>query len=153
MAVGRATIPRVLDRKVPAAEVAAVHADAPSPAQVRARVELNELIDDEDFRGRMRLEPVRERITAAKEAGIDPLGPDAVPTVRTVVQLFTQACPHIPDAKVTTRMIQQLAVTDAPRMERYRRLVWAVNGWQVLPGLLPDLSCARQRRQLDSVKR
>ncbi|MBO0914103.1 hypothetical protein [Streptomyces laculatispora] len=78
----------MLDRKVSAAEVAAVHADAPSPAQVRARVELNELIDDEDFRDRMRLEPVRERITPSEgsrhrstRAGSRTDRPDRRPTV------------------------------------------------------------------------
>ncbi|MFI6055772.1 MerR family transcriptional regulator [Streptomyces violascens] len=143
--------------------------DDPSPAQVHAWVELNELIADEDFRERMRKsaerqtsqtesgiydevlesESVRERITAAKEAGIDPLSPEAEPTVKDIVQLFSRAYPHIPDAEVTTRMIQQLEVTNDPRIERYWQLVWAVNGWQVLPGLLPDSSWLLQALRKD----
>lgn len=141
--------------------------DDPSPEQLRAWVELNELIDDEDFRDHLRRtaeqrtghaepgtrdevpEPVRELVAAAKEAGIDPLGPGAGPTVQSIVQLFAQAYPHIPAAEVATRMIQQLELTDDPRTDRYWRLVWAVNGWQVLPSLLPDRSWLLQALRAD----
>lgn len=133
-------------------------ADDPSPEQIRAWVELNELMDDEDFRDHMRRtaeqgtdhtepglrgevpEPVGELVAAAKEAGIDPLGPEAGPAVRGIVQRFVQAYPHIPEAEGALRMIEQLEAAGDPRMERYWRLVWAVNGWQVLPSLLPDRS-------------
>lgn len=132
--------------------------DDPSPAQVRAWAELHELIGDEDFRDRMRRaaerqvdptgsgtddglpEPVRERITAAKQAGIDPTGPEAGPVAESAVRLFAQAYPHIPDAEVTARLTERLEAAGDPLVERYWRLVWVVNGWQVVPGLLPDAS-------------
>ncbi|MFH9864299.1 MerR family transcriptional regulator [Streptomyces sp. NPDC017202] len=139
--------------------VAAPHLpDDPSPAQVRAWAELHELIGDEDFRDRMRRaaerqadpagsgiddglpEPVRERITVAKQAGIDPAGPEAGPVVESAVRLFAQAYPHVPDAEVTARLTERLEAAGDPLVERYWRLVWVVNGWQVVPGLLPDAS-------------
>lgn len=141
--------------------------DDPSPAQVRAWMELNELIGDEDFRDRMRKEaeretnqtgtgihdelpePVRERIAAAQEAGIDPLGREAEPIVESIVQLFAQAYPHIPDVEMSAWVIQQLEVTNDPRVERYWRLVWAVNGWEVVPGLLPVSSWLLQALRQD----
>ncbi|MEV0095210.1 MerR family transcriptional regulator [Streptomyces sp. NPDC050738] len=122
--------------------------DDPTPEQIHAWVELNELIGDEDFRDRLRqtaaqqtdeaLAGVRERVLAAEQAGIDPLGPDAAPRVEGIVQLYARAHPDLADAEVTDRLMQYLEAAEDPRVERYWRLVWAVNGWQVLPGLLPD---------------
>ncbi|MFJ8745107.1 MerR family transcriptional regulator [Embleya sp. NPDC127516] len=141
--------------------------DDPSPEQVRAWVELNELIGDEDFRDRMRksaaregdradtgisdevLEALRERITAAKEAGIDPLGAAAEPVVEGILHVLARAYPHVPDAELPAWTIRHLERIDDPRVERYWRLVWVINDWHVLPGLLPDFTWLLQALRKD----
>ncbi|MFI1031640.1 MerR family transcriptional regulator [Streptomyces sp. NPDC020951] len=141
--------------------------DDPSPEQIRAWAELAELIGEEDFRHRMRklaeqetlpagtgvadkvMELIRRPVAAAKEAGVDPLGPEARPIADSVVAAVAGAHPHMPDAELRGWLIQQLEAVNDPRVEQYWRLVWAVNGWQVLPGLLPDAAWLLQALRQD----
>lgn len=84
--------------------------DDPSDEQVAAWVELVELIGDEDFRARLRR-------TAGHRAAGHPLD------IETVAggQLTEPAAQSASD----------------PQVDRYWRLVWIVNGWQVVPNLIP----------------
>lgn len=82
--------------------------DDPSDEQVAAWVELAELAGDEDFRARMRRAAVRQAAGYAPGIESGAGGEQAV---------FEEA--------------------HDPGVERYWRLVWIVNGWQVVADLLP----------------
>ncbi|MCX4744962.1 MerR family transcriptional regulator [Kitasatospora sp. NBC_01287] len=148
-----------------AAAVAMVRAAAPdlpgdpSSEQVAAWVELTELVGDEDFRARMRrtatrqaaghtldiereageelTEFTRQKVVEAMESGIDPLNDRAVPVIDDLVHRFAEVFARTPDAEFRDWMAQQFEEAHDPRVDRYWRLVWIINGWQVLPNLLP----------------
>lgn len=133
--------------------------DDPSSEQVAAWVELSELVGDEDFRARMRrtadyqaarrtldietgaggelMEFTRQKVTEARESGIDPLSDKAAPVVDDLVQRFAEVFARTPDAEFRDWMAQQFEAAHDPRVDRYWRLVWIVNGWQVVPSLIP----------------
>ncbi|MEU0940158.1 MerR family transcriptional regulator [Embleya sp. NPDC005971] len=133
--------------------------DDPSPEQVAAWVELAELVGDPDFRTRMRraapyqagrrtldiearagdelMEFTRQKVAEAREAGIDPLDDRAAPIVDDLVRRFAEVFDRAPDPEFRTWMARQFEPAHDPRVERYWRLVWAVRGRQVVPGLLP----------------
>lgn len=131
----------------------------PSSEQVAAWVELSELVGDEDFRARMRrtaayqaarrtldietgagnelTEFTRQKVAEARESGIDPLSDKAAPVIDDLVQRFAEVFARTPDAEFRDWMAQQFEVAHDPRVDRYWRLVWIVNGWQVVPSLIP----------------
>ncbi|MGW7517533.1 MerR family transcriptional regulator [Streptomyces sp. NPDC054796] len=131
----------------------------PSTEQVAAWVELAELVGDPDFRARIRraaveqatgrapdidtaagaalMEYARERIAGARAAGVDPLDDEAAPVVDDLVPRFADALGRTPDAEFREWLAQRFARAHDPRVERYWRLVWTVNGWQEVPHLLP----------------
>ncbi|MFF3391317.1 MerR family transcriptional regulator [Streptomyces sp. NPDC002669] len=131
----------------------------PSGEQVAAWVELVELMGDEDFRPRLRrtatyratgrtpdiereageelMEFTRRKVTEAVESGIDPLGDRAAPVVDDLVHRFAEVFARTPDAEFREWMARKFEEAHDPRVERYWRLVWIVNGWQVVPELAP----------------
>ncbi|MDT0426845.1 MerR family transcriptional regulator [Streptomyces salyersiae] len=134
--------------------------DDPTAEQIAAWVELAELLGDEDFRARMGrtaarradgvplgieteagaevTEYTRRTVTGAREAGIAPDGEEAAPLVDDLVRRYARALARTPDGEFRAWLAERFApgVPD-PRVERYWRLVWRVNGWQVVPGMVP----------------
>lgn len=133
--------------------------DDPSTEQVAAWVELAELVGDEDFRARMRrtaayqagrrtldietaagdelMDLTRQKVIEARESGIDPLSEQAGPVIDDLVRRFAELFARTPDAAFRAWMAQQFEAAHDPRVDRYWRLVWIVNGWQTVPSLLP----------------
>ncbi|MFE1414315.1 MerR family transcriptional regulator [Streptomyces sp. NPDC058746] len=133
--------------------------DDPSDEQVAAWVELAELVGDEDFRTRMRrtavhqaagggpgiegeageelMDLVRRKVAEAVESGTDPLGHRAVPVVDELVHRFAEAFGRTPDGAFRDWLARRFEEAHDPRVDRYWRLVWIVNGWQVVPNLAP----------------
>ncbi|MFJ9417714.1 MerR family transcriptional regulator [Streptomyces sp. NPDC101227] len=133
--------------------------DDPSSEQVAAWVELAELVGDEDFRARMRrmamrqaaghtlhieseageelMEFTRQKVTEAMESGIDPLSNGAVPVIDDLVHRFAEVFARTPDTEFRDWMARQFDEGHDPRVDRYWQLVWIVNGWQVVPNLIP----------------
>ncbi|MGT2532272.1 MerR family transcriptional regulator [Streptomyces nojiriensis] len=133
--------------------------DDPSGEQVAAWVELAELVGDEDFRARMRrtavhqatgggsgiegeageelMDLVRREVAGAMESGIDPLGEGAVPIIDDLVHRFAETFDRTPDAAFRAWLARRFEELHDPRVDRYWRLVWIVNGWQVVPNLTP----------------
>ncbi|MFJ6760555.1 MULTISPECIES: MerR family transcriptional regulator [unclassified Streptomyces] len=131
----------------------------PSGEQVAAWVELAELVGDEDFRARMRrtagrraagrpldiesgageelMEFTRQKVSEAVESGIDPLSDRGAPVIDDLVQRFAEAFARTPDTRFRDWMARQFEEAHDPRVDRYWRLVWIVNGWQVVPDLVP----------------
>ncbi|MFJ2899421.1 MerR family transcriptional regulator [Streptomyces sp. NPDC087218] len=131
----------------------------PSGEQVAAWVELVELMGDEDFRPRLRrtatyratgrtpdiereageelMEFTRQKVTEAVKSGIDPLGDRAAPVVDDLVHRFAEVFARTPDTEFREWMARKFEEAHDPRVERYWRLVWIVNGWQVVPDLVP----------------
>ncbi|MFG3531117.1 MerR family transcriptional regulator [Streptomyces sp. NPDC047917] len=131
----------------------------PSSEQVAAWVELVELMSDEDFRARMRrtatcqaggrmlgiesgageelMRFTRQKVAEAMKSGIDPLGNRAVPLIDDLVHRFATAFRRTPDTEFREWMAQQFEAAHDPGVDRYWRLVWIVNAWQVVPNLIP----------------
>ncbi|MER5602458.1 MerR family transcriptional regulator [Streptomyces sp. NPDC002265] len=142
--------------------VRAATPDLPGDAtdeQVAAWVELAELVGDADFRARMRrtalfqaagrtlgieravgeelMRFTRQQVTEAMESGMDPLGERAAPVVDDLVRRFAEVFARTPDPEFRDWMARELEEAHDPVVDRYWRLVWIVNGWQVVPHLLP----------------
>ncbi|MFF3677159.1 MerR family transcriptional regulator [Streptomyces sp. NPDC002120] len=133
--------------------------DDPSGEQVAAWVELAVLVGDEDFRARMRrtaarqaagrpldiesaagdelMELTRRKVTDAMDSGIDPRSDRGAPVIDDLVHRFAEVFARTPDREFRDWMAQQFEEAHDPRVDRYWRLVWIVNGWQVVPNLLP----------------
>ncbi|MFE7617092.1 MerR family transcriptional regulator [Streptomyces sp. NPDC057496] len=131
----------------------------PSGEQVAAWVELVGLMGDEDFRARMRrtavhragghvldiesrageelMELTRQKAAEAMKSGIDPLGDRAAPVVDDLVHRFAEVFARTPDTEFRDWMAQSFEEAHDPGVDRYWRLVWIVNGWQVVPDLIP----------------
>ncbi|MGA5823793.1 MerR family transcriptional regulator [Kitasatospora sp. NPDC094028] len=136
--------------------------DDPSSEQVAAWVELAELVGDEDFRARIRrtamcqaaghtpqiesevgeelMEFTRQKVAEALESGIDPLGDRVAPVIDDLVHRFAEVFARTPDTEFRDWMAQQFEEAHDPLVDRYWRLVWIVNGWQVVPNLIPVYS-------------
>ncbi|PBC80508.1 MULTISPECIES: MerR family transcriptional regulator [unclassified Streptomyces] len=133
--------------------------DDPSSEQVAAWAELAELVGDEDFRARMRrtagrqaagrglgiesdageklMDFTRRKVAAAMESGIDPLSDRATPVIDALIHRFAEVFARTPDTEFRNWMARQFEEAHDPQVDRYWRLVWLVNGWQVVPNLLP----------------
>ncbi|MGW7341029.1 MerR family transcriptional regulator [Streptomyces sp. NPDC054808] len=134
--------------------------DEPSDAQLAAWVELAELIADDGFRARMadaafppadetalpgvapeqaaELVPfVRAAVADARAAGIDPDGSGADAVVEAVARRFAAVLGRPDGPELRDWMASRFEAGHDPLVERYWRLVWTVNDWQVVPGHLP----------------
>ncbi|WP_336048424.1 MerR family transcriptional regulator [Streptomyces sp. CA2R101] len=133
--------------------------DDPSSEQIAAWMELAELVGDEDFRARMRrtagrqaagrglgiesdageelMDVTRRKVAAAMESGVDPLSDRAAPVIDDLIHRFAEAFARTPDTQFRNWMARQFEEAHDPLVDRYWRLVWLVNGWQVVPNLLP----------------
>ncbi|MCX5366508.1 MerR family transcriptional regulator [Streptomyces sp. NBC_00124] len=133
--------------------------DDPTGEQVAAWVELAELVGDEDFRARMRrtavrqaagrpldierdagdelMELTRQKVAEAMELGVDPLSDRFAPVIDDLVHRFAEVFARIPDTEFRDWMARQFEEAHDPQVDRYWRLVWLVNGWQVVPNLTP----------------
>ncbi|MBM7438577.1 MerR family transcriptional regulator [Streptomyces sp. HB132] len=133
--------------------------DDASSEQVAAWVELAELVGDQGFRARMRraaerqasgrtldiesaageelMEFTRRTVTEAVHAGVGPLSSAAAPVVEELVHRFAEVFARTPDAEFRDWMAQRFEEAHDPRVDRYWQLVWIVNGWQVVPNLVP----------------
>ncbi|MEV7426247.1 MULTISPECIES: helix-turn-helix domain-containing protein [unclassified Streptomyces] len=146
--------------------------DDPSSEQVAAWAELAELVGDEDFRARMRRTAVfraagrplaieseageelmrvtRQMVAGAMESGVDPLSDRAAPVIDDLVHRFAAVFARTPDADFRDWMARQFEEAHDPRVDRYWRLVWIVNGWQVVPSLIPVYPWLIQALRKDS---
>ncbi|MEU3464515.1 MerR family transcriptional regulator [Streptomyces sp. NPDC006733] len=142
--------------------VRAATPDLPEDAtgeQVAAWVEIAKLVGDEDFRARMRQAAMRQvaqspleieraageelmaftrqAVMEARQAGIDPLSDRAAPVIDTLVDRFAAVLARTPDPHLRDWMAEQFEQAHDSMVDRYWRLVWIVNGWQIVPNLLP----------------
>ncbi|MFG3100474.1 MerR family transcriptional regulator [Streptomyces sp. NPDC048182] len=133
--------------------------DDPSGEQVAAWAELAELVGDDGFRARMRRaaprqaagQPsaveseageeltalTRQRVTEAVESGVDPLDDRAAAVVDDLVRRFGEVFARTPDRAFRDWLARRFEEAHDPEVDRYWRLVWIVNGWQVVPTLVP----------------
>lgn len=133
--------------------------DDPEPAQVRAWVELAELVQDPDFRASMRrmaqhqaderaagdpgglhhelTERVRGQVTEAITAGIDPRSPRAALILDGIVARYTETFATHDTPEYRRRLLHRVEVANDPRAERYLHLLSTVNGWPVPTTLAP----------------
>ncbi|MFF7636884.1 MerR family transcriptional regulator [Kitasatospora sp. NPDC008050] len=136
--------------------------DDPSSEQVAAWVELAALVGDDGFRVRMRRATLhrtaghppaieseageelmaftRQQVADAMESGIDPLTDRAAIVVDDLVRRFGKVLARTPDKEFRDWLAARFEEAHDPAVDRYWRLVWIVNGWQVVPGLIPAYS-------------
>ncbi|MGY0004418.1 MerR family transcriptional regulator [Micromonospora sp. I033] len=133
--------------------------DDPTDEQVEAWVELAELALDPGFRAGLRrlaehhaadragapgvrrdaVAVVREEVTPALAAGVDPTSSRADPVVAAATSRYATLCGHPDDADLRRRLLDRLEAADDPRRERYLRLLSVVNGWPPVESLAPVL--------------
>ncbi|MFD4790593.1 hypothetical protein ACFWN1_26785 [Streptomyces sp. NPDC058459] len=122
-------------------------------------MELAGMIGDEDFRARMRrtavrqaagrpldierdageelVEFTRQKVAEAGKSGTGPLGNRVAPVIDDLVHRFAEVFARTPDRTFRYWMAEQFEEAHDPRVDRYWRLVWIVNGWQVVPNPTP----------------
>jgi DNA-binding transcriptional MerR regulator len=135
--------------------------DDPEPEQVDAWVELAELVQDPDFKARIRrmaeyqateraqdaqagsglhgelVELVRTKVEAAQAADINPTSPAAAPILAELTAAYARVFGRTDDADFRAWILQRLEVANDPRAERYWQLLSIINGWPVPPTLAP----------------
>jgi DNA-binding transcriptional MerR regulator len=135
--------------------------DDPAPEQVEAWVELAELVQDPGFKARIRRAAeyqaeqraenpeggstlhgeltalVRDKVEAARAAGIEPASEQAGPIVDELAAAYAEAFGRTDDAGFREWMLERLAVANDPGAERYWQLLAIINGWPVPPTLTP----------------
>lgn len=148
-----ATVRRVLDRELSVAEVAAAHADAldvrirvlqlrrsvlravarggSGPEETKLMHRLTQLSGEE------LMDLTRQKAAEALGSGIDPLGDRSTRIIDDLVHRFAAVFARTPDTEFRDWMAEQFEEAHDPRVDRYWRLVWIVNGWQVVPNLAP----------------
>lgn len=132
--------------------------DDPAPEQVDAWVELAELIGDPDFRARLRettaahararsetpvspaaedqramAELLRERVTAATEAGIAPDSAAARPVVDELAAAYSRLFGRPDTPEFRAWLLGTLESGTDRRYERYWQLLAIINGWPAAP--------------------
>ncbi|MEU6894833.1 hypothetical protein ABZ934_24070 [Streptomyces sp. NPDC046557] len=80
---------------------------------------------------------VRRAVAPAVEAEIDPYSEEAAAVVEAVVRRFAAVLGRPAGSELREWMARQFEHGHDPLVERYWRLVWTVNDWQVVPALLP----------------
>ena len=125
--------------------------DDATPEQVEAWIELAELTQDPDFRASVRrmaeyqaaeraagdttglhhelTAVVRERIGRAVAAGVEPESPAADPVIAGLAARYAATFGKPDDAALREWLRRRLEVAADPRVERYWRLLAAVNRW------------------------
>ncbi|CAM5504698.1 MerR family transcriptional regulator OS=Streptomyces tendae OX=1932 GN=GUR47_22130 PE=4 SV=1 [Streptomyces tendae] len=133
--------------------------DEPTDAQLAAWVELAELVADDDFRGRMAraaLPPADEDVlpgAAPRRRRTYPLRPagrrrgqggghrsegdEAAPVVDAVAARCAAVLDRPDGPELREWLAGRFEAGHDPLVERYWRLVWTLNDWQVVPGHLP----------------
>ncbi|MFE2869146.1 MerR family transcriptional regulator [Embleya sp. NPDC059259] len=133
--------------------------DDPSTEQIQAWVELGELVADPDFRTSIRrmaeyqartrdadLEPgtherlstlTRERVEAARTAGVEPTSPEAEPVLADLLAEYATAFGRTPDPAFAAWLSERFEIGADPRAERYWQLLAVMNGWPSWPSLTP----------------
>ncbi|GIF65895.1 MerR family transcriptional regulator [Asanoa ishikariensis] len=133
--------------------------DEPTTEQVDAWVELAELVRDPDFvasvrrmaehqaaeiaeGGRMGLHhkltiEVRDQVTTAIAAGIQPTAPAAAAVLSDVVARYAETFGTTDSAAYRTRLLARLRTANDPRTERYVHLIGVINDWPATPPLGP----------------
>ncbi|WNM40034.1 MerR family transcriptional regulator [Micromonospora halotolerans] len=133
--------------------------DDPTGEQVEAWVELAELALDPGFRAGLRrlaeqhaadragapgvrrdaVALVREEVTPALAAGVDPDSAEADPVVAAAASRYARLCGQPDGADLRRRLLDRLEAAGDPRRERYLRLLSVVNGWPPVESLTPVL--------------
>ncbi|TDT29352.1 hypothetical protein EV562_113217 [Streptomyces sp. BK208] len=83
------------------------------------------------------MEATRQTVPAALESGIGPFSGRAAPVIDDLVHRFAEVSARTPDTGFRGWMVQEFEEVHDPRVDRHWRLVWIVNGWQVVPNLIP----------------
>jgi DNA-binding transcriptional MerR regulator len=131
----------------------------PTPEQVRAWVELAELVQDRDFRASVRRMAeyqaaeradgdqtglhhelsalVRDTVARAIDGGIAPESPDAVPVLGALLRGYARTFHAVDSAEYRASLLRRLEVANDPRAERYWQLLGTINGWPAQPTLAP----------------
>ncbi|MEU3408967.1 MerR family transcriptional regulator [Streptomyces sp. NPDC006670] len=153
------SVRRVLDRELSVAEVAAVHADAVE-VQLRVlrlrRAVLRLVAERGSSPEEVRLMHRVTRLSAwERRRLVEELVAGAEESVAAMVRVAAPDLPEDPSAEQVAAWVELVELMgDAgfgevfragpgvegpvdPRVERYWRLVWAVNGWEVVPGWVP----------------
>ncbi|KAB2340778.1 MerR family transcriptional regulator [Actinomadura rudentiformis] len=133
--------------------------DDPEPEQVDAWVELAELVQEPDFRARVRrmaefqaserdtgfqdglhhdlTQIVIAKVEQARAAGVSPESAEATPFVDELVAAYAQATGRSDDADFRRKLLNRLEVGNDPAAERYWQLLATINGWPAPPALTP----------------
>jgi DNA-binding transcriptional MerR regulator len=136
--------------------------EEPSAEQIDAWIELAGLVQDSEFRARIRemiVEGERERATSgitetdgatqlAAQAMVDRVGRaisdgvafdsvEALAIVNEVVPRFAAASCKADSAEYRNELAQQLVTFSDRRAERYWQLIGTINGWPPQPSLMP----------------
>jgi len=135
--------------------------DDPKAEQVQAWAELAELSQDPDFRASMRrmardevaergqgdapvlrrglVAVVRDQVSPALAACIEPTSPQAVPVVAALTAHYARILGRPDDAGLRRQLLARLEAVNDPRRERYLTLLAMINGWPALESLTPVL--------------
>jgi DNA-binding transcriptional MerR regulator len=133
--------------------------DDPEPEQVDAWVELAELVQDPDFKARIRqmLEYgasypkataetgdaelaafTVERIQPALDEGTAPESPEATPIVDEIVRKYVTAFDTADSPDVRRELLERMEMGTDRRAERYWQLLGIINGWESqVPTVVP----------------
>jgi DNA-binding transcriptional MerR regulator len=133
--------------------------DEPTTEQVDAWIELAELVRDPDFiasvrrmaehqaaeradGGRMGLHhkltiEVRDRVTAAMAAGVEPAAPAAAAVLTEVVARYAETFATTDSTAYRAKLLARLRTANEPRTERYVHLIDIINDWPVAAPLGP----------------
>ncbi|MFJ5196892.1 hypothetical protein ACIQCQ_33040 [Streptomyces sp. NPDC088394] len=95
------------------------------------------MLDIESEAGEELMRFTRQKVAEAMKSGIDALGNRAVPVIDDPVHRFAEVFERSPDTKFREWMAKQFEEAHDPGVDRYWRLVWLVNGRQVVPKLIP----------------
>ena len=138
--------------------------DDPAPAQTAAWVELAELVQDEGFRAGVRRaaadqvasrgtgpwpDPdaarqvatlVRERVTTARETGIEPDSAAARPIVDELVRAYAELSGRDDSPAFRTWLLERLEISHGSRFERYWELLAVISGRSAAPSLAPSVA-------------
>ncbi|MEV6749604.1 hypothetical protein AB0N21_35480 [Streptomyces sp. NPDC051080] len=101
------------------------------------------MLDIESEAGEELMRFTRQKVAEAMKSGIDALGNRAVPVIDDPVHRFAEVFERSPDTKFREWMAKQFEEAHDPGVDRYWRLVWLVNGRQVVPKLIPGLPLVR----------
>lgn len=131
----------------------------PTVAQVEAWIELAELVQDAGFRDSVRrmaehqaaersdgdrtglhhelTNHVRDRVTAAVTAGVEPSSAAATVIVAELVADYARTFGRSDSPEYRATLLTRLQVANDPRVDRYWHLISIVNGWPTAPSLAP----------------